>query len=71
MIKSGAPPEKFRVLYSMVTYRIPWFHNRINSKGYHSLVLGLISIFLETVWVPLIIAAQIMDIKGLLLFSLV
>ena len=23
------------------------------SKGYHSLVPGLISIFLETVWVPL------------------
>ena len=29
------------------------FTSRINSKGYHSLVLGLISIFLETVWVPL------------------
>ena len=30
------------------------FTGRINSKGYHSLVPGLISIFLETVWVPLI-----------------
>ena len=25
----------------------------LNSKGYHSLVPGLISIFFETVWVPL------------------
>ena len=31
------------------------FTSRINSKGYHSLVPGLISIFLERVWVPLII----------------
>ena len=30
--------------------------SRINSKGYHSLVPGLISILLETVWVPLIVA---------------
>ena len=30
------------------------FTSRINSKGYYSLVPGLISIFLETVWVPLI-----------------
>ena len=53
MMKSGAPPDKFGVLYRMVAYRIPWFHKQ-NSKGYHSLVPGLISIFLETVWVPLI-----------------
>ena len=33
MMKSGAPPDKFRVLYRMVTYRIPWFTSRINSKG--------------------------------------
>ena len=26
MMKSGAPPDKFLVLYRMVTYRIPWFH---------------------------------------------
>ena len=45
MMKSGAPPDKFEVLYSMVTYRIPWFHKQINSKGYHSLVPGLILIF--------------------------
>ena len=29
------------------------FTSRINFKGYHSLVPGLISIFSETVWVPL------------------
>ena len=29
------------------------FTSRINSKGYHCFVPGLISIFLETVWVPL------------------
>ena len=28
MMKSGAPPDKFRVLYCMVTYRIPWFHKQ-------------------------------------------
>ena len=28
MIKSGAPPDKFEVLYRMVTYRIPWFHKQ-------------------------------------------
>ena len=25
MMKSGAPPDRFIVLYRMVTYRIPWF----------------------------------------------
>ena len=25
MMKSGAPPDKFGVLYRMFTYRIPWF----------------------------------------------
>ena len=28
MMKSGAPPDKFGVLYHMVTYRIPWFHKQ-------------------------------------------
>ena len=28
IMKSGAPPDKFGVLYSMVTYRIPWFHKQ-------------------------------------------
>ena len=46
-MKCGAPPDKFRVLYRMVTYRIPWFTSRFISKSYHSLVPGLISIFLR------------------------
>ena len=25
MMKSGAPPDKFGVMYHMVTYRTPWF----------------------------------------------
>ena len=54
MMKCGAPPDKFR---SPCTVCLPvefhGFTSRINSKGYHSLVLGLISIFLETVWVIL------------------
>ena len=55
MMKSGASPDKFGVLYCMyVTCRIQWFYMQISSRGYHSLVPGLISIFLETVWVPLI-----------------
>ena len=45
MMKSGAPPDKFGVLYSMVTYRIPWFHKQNNFKSYHSLVPGPISTF--------------------------
>ena len=52
MMKCRAPPVKFGVLYHMFKYRIT---SRINSKGYHSLVSGLISIFLETVWVPLML----------------
>ena len=28
MMKCGAPPDKFGVLYCMVTYRIPWFHKQ-------------------------------------------
>ena len=28
MMKSGAPPDKFGVLYRIVTYRIPWFHKQ-------------------------------------------
>ena len=44
MMKSGAQPDKLGVLYRMFTYIISWFH---------SLVPGLISIFLEMVWVPL------------------
>ena len=30
MTKSGAPPDKFGVLYHIDTYRIPWFHKQNN-----------------------------------------
>ena len=53
MMKSGAPPHKFVVLYRIVIIEFHGFTSRINSKGYHSLVPGLISILVETVWVPL------------------
>ena len=43
MMKCGAPPDKF--LYRMFTIEFHDFTSRINSKGYHSLVFGLISIF--------------------------
>ena len=49
MMKRGAPPDK--VVWLPIDFQ--GFTSRINSKGYHSLVPGLISIFLETVWVPL------------------
>ena len=55
MMKRGAPPDKFGVLYRLLDIEFYGFTSRINSKGYHSLVPGLISIFLETVWVPLIV----------------
>ena len=28
MMKSGAPPDKFGVLYRIFKYRIPWFHKQ-------------------------------------------
>ena len=53
MMKCGAPPDKFRALYRLLPIEFHGFTTRINSKGYHSFVPGLISIFLETVWLPL------------------
>ena len=53
MTKSGAPPNKVGVLYRLLLVELHSFTSRINSKRYHSLVLGLISMFLEMVWVPL------------------
>ena len=53
LMKSLTPPDKFIVLHHMVTYGFHGLTSRINSEGYHSLVPGLISNFLETVWVPL------------------
>ena len=45
-MKSGPPPDKVRVLYRLLPTKLIF-------NGYHSLIPGLISIFLETVWVPL------------------
>ena len=53
MMKSGAPPDKFGVLHCLLPIEFHGFTSRINSKGYHPLVGGLISISLERVWVPL------------------
>ena len=53
MMKSGAPPDKFGSCTIWLPIAFHGFTSRINSKGYHSLVPGLTSIFLETVWVPL------------------
>ena len=52
MMKSGAPPYKVGVLYSLLPIEFQVSQAELISKGYHSLVPGLISIFLETVWVP-------------------
>ena len=53
MMKSGAPPDKFGVLYCQLPIEFHGFTSRINYKGYHSLVPVLSQFFLETVWVPL------------------
>ena len=45
MMKSGAPPDNVRVLYCLLPIEFHGFTSRINSKGYPSLVHGLISIF--------------------------
>ena len=55
MMKSGAPPNQFGVLCRLLPIEFHGFTSRINSKGYHSLVPGLISILLETVWVSLML----------------
>ena len=49
MIKSGAPPDKVGVLYRLLPIEFHGFTSSIGMKGYHSLVSGLISIFLGTV----------------------
>ena len=53
MMKKGAPLDKVGVLYRLLPIEFHGFTSRINSKGFHYLVPGIISIFLETVWVPL------------------
>ena len=53
MMKSGAPPDKVRVLPRLLHIEFLVSTAELISKGYHSLVPGLISIFLEKIWVPL------------------
>ena len=53
MMKSGAPPDKFGIRTIWLPIEFHGFTSRIKSKSYDSLVPGLISIFLEMVWVPL------------------
>ena len=45
MVQIGAPPDKFEVLYHLLPIEFYGFKSRIYSKGYHSLVPGLISVF--------------------------
>ena len=46
MMKNGAPPEEFRVLHRLLPIEFHGFTSRIIvSKGFHSLVSGIISIF--------------------------
>ena len=51
MMKCGAPPDRPCTVCLPTEFHD--FTSRFNSKGYHSLVPALFSIFLETVWVPL------------------
>ena len=50
IMKSGVPPDKVRVLHRLFRIEFHGFTNRIE---FHSLVPGLTSTFIETVWVPL------------------
>ena len=45
MMKRGAPPDKFRVLYCIFTYRISWFHKQNYFLGLSLFGSGLNSIF--------------------------
>ena len=45
MMKSGAPPDKFRVVPYGYLKNSMVSQAELNSKGYHSLVPGLTSIF--------------------------
>ena len=57
MMKSGAPPDKFIVLYGTVWLPIEFhgFTSRINFKGYHSLFLVLSQFFIDGIACPRII----------------
>ena len=53
MMKNRVPPNKFGVLHRLLPIELHGFTIRIVSKGYHSLVSGIISVILEKVRVPL------------------
>ena len=53
MMKSGAPPDKFGVLFRMFTIEFHRFTSRINSKGITLWFLVLSQFFSGKVWVPL------------------
>ena len=54
MMKSGAPPDKFGVLYLCLPIEFHGFTSRINSLRVITLwFLVLSQFFLEKVWVPL------------------
>ena len=44
-MKNGAPPDKIGVLHSLFPKEFQGFTSRVISKGYQSLVPGLISFF--------------------------
>ena len=60
MMKSGAPPDKFGVLYRIVTFRIPWFHKQISFSGLSHFGSWSYLNFLETVCIPLILIFAVM-----------
>ena len=51
-MKSGAPPDRAGVLHRLLPSEYHGFTEKLISKGYYSLVPGLISNFLETLLVP-------------------
>ena len=53
MMKNGVLPDKFGVLHHLLPIELHGFTSRIVSKGYHSLVSGIISVILEKVRVTL------------------
>ena len=50
MMKRGAPPDKVGVLYCLLPIEFHGSQAELISKGYHSLVPGLISIFYTRYW---------------------
>ena len=47
MLENGAPPDKCDVLYTSVSYRIPWFKHQDQCFGVITLVPAINSIFTD------------------------